>query len=131
MNHVEADRHATLPLAKTQSQVRTLVLGSWLLLLALVWWRQLVQGATLINFGWALFYCVPLLAPLSGLLKGKRYTHAWATLCVLPYFTVGVTEAVANDGIRYWAMSLLGASLLWFFALITYLRVTYKPSDLA
>lgn len=126
MNHLESERPMISPAVKIQSRVRALVLGSWFLLLSLVWWRQLAQGVSLNNFGWALLYCVPLLAPLPGLLKGKRYTHAWATLCVLPYFIVGVTEAVANGSIRYWAMSLLGASLLWFFALISYLRVTLK-----
>lgn len=128
MSYVEANMPVP---TKIQTRARTLVLGAWLMLLIIVWWRQLAQAMGVINFGWALFYSIPLLAPLPGLLIGKRYTHRWAVLCVLPYFIVGVTESVANGSIRYWATSLLGASLLWFFALITYLRVTYKPSGSA
>jgi len=107
-----------------QVRIRTWVLGAWLMLFALVWWRQLAQGSNLVHIGWAIFYSVPLLAPLPGLLKGKRYTHSWATLCVLPYFVVGVTEAVANMASRRWSLALLGAALLWFFAMISYLRAS-------
>lgn len=124
MNDIVRTTPTQLQLLKIQTRVRTGVLSAWVLLILLVGWRQLTQGLTLEQFAWALFYSLPLLAPLPGLLKGKRYTHRWATLCVLPYFTIGVTESIANVSIRYWAMSLLGASLLWFFALITYLRVT-------
>ena len=122
-------RHATL--TPIQVRIRTWVLGAWLMLFALVWWRQLAQRVDLTHLGWAIFYSVPLLAPLPGLLKGKRYTHSWATLCVLPYFVVGVTESVANMANRGWSLGLLGASLLWFFALISYLRVSKSTSGQA
>jgi hypothetical protein len=31
---------------------------------------------------------LPLLAPLNGLIRGKRYTYAWATLFAIPYLDV-------------------------------------------
>lgn len=107
-----------------QARVKTCVWVTWLVLFVLVWWRQLAQDVDLTHLGWAVVYSLPLLAPLPGLLQGKRYTYRWATLCVLPYFIVGATESVANMSIRYWALALLGASLLWFFMMIAYLRVS-------
>lgn len=114
----------SLPLTPRQARVRLLVLGAWSVLFLLVCWHQLIPTINLHTLGWTLFYSLALLIPLPGLLRGRRYTYSWATLCVLPYFIVGITESVANLAIRNWALSLLGASLLWFFALIAYLRVT-------
>lgn len=67
---------------------------------------------------------VPLLLPLVGIVRGDRRTHAWATLCVLPGFVYGLTEVVANPGVRPLAGLTLAASLVFFCALIAYLRVT-------
>lgn len=79
---------------------------------------QLKQAA--IAFG----LCLPLFAPLPGLLRGTRRTFAWATLCVIPYFIVGITEAIANPMGRFWSGACLGLSLLLFVGLIAYLRTT-------
>jgi uncharacterized membrane protein len=67
---------------------------------------------------------VPLLLPLRGLLRRDRRTHAWATLCVAPYFIYGLTEAVANPAVRPVAAAILFASLALFVALVTYLRLS-------
>jgi uncharacterized membrane protein len=112
------------PFTTQQQRVRYYVLATWTLLFVLVCVRQLQQALTLKQLGWALLFSLPLLITLPGLLQGKRYTHTWATLCVLPYFVIGITEAVANNLLRNWALLLLGASLLWFFALLAFLRVT-------
>lgn len=72
----------------------------------------------------ALLTIVPLLLPWPGLICGKRYTHAWGTLCVLPYLILGVVEAVANPAERLWSGASLILSLLLFAALILYLRVS-------
>lgn len=114
----------TIEFSITQARVRLLVLGTWLSLLLLVAGHPFFDSLTPASAIKSLLYSIPLLLPLPGMLKGRRYTHAWATLCVLPYFITGVTEAVANPAIHGWATGLLGASLLWFFALITFLRIT-------
>ena len=72
----------------------------------------------------ALVLLLPLLAPLRGIARGDRRTHASATLCVMPGFVYGLTEAVANPGLRTVAALVLGSSLALFFALVGYLRVT-------
>ena len=67
---------------------------------------------------------VPLLAPLHGLIRGKRYTYAWATLFAVPYLTFCIMELLANPQARWVA----GASLLlvfgWFCTMILFLRVS-------
>lgn len=72
----------------------------------------------------ALALLTPLVAPLPGIVRGDRRTHAWATLCVVPGFVYGLTEVVANPRLRPIALLVLGASLALFFALVAYLRVT-------
>ena len=115
-------------LTAQQQRVRHWVLVSWAALLGLVCWQQLHQELGWSQLGWALCFSLPILVTLPGLWHGRRYTHQWATLCVLPYFIVGVTEAVANAVTRTWALSLLGVSLLWFFALLAFVRVTPKTN---
>ena len=70
---------------------------------------------------------VPLLAPLNGLIRGKRYTYAWATLFAVPYLMFSVTELLVNPQARWVA----GASLLlvfgWFCTMIIFLRVSRGP----
>ena len=73
-----------------------------------------------------LILCVPLLAPLPGLWRAHRYTYQWATLCVMPYFVVGITETIADPTARFWAGGMLAVSLWWFVALIAFLRVTTR-----
>ncbi len=72
----------------------------------------------------------PLLLPLTGIARGERRTYAWATLCIVPAFVYGLTELVANPGARPLAALVLGASLLLFFSLVAYLRVT-RPQPAA
>jgi len=67
---------------------------------------------------------VPLLAPLTGLIRGKRYTYAWATLFAIPYLMFSVTELLVNRQARWVA----GISLLlvfgWFCSMILFLRAS-------
>jgi uncharacterized membrane protein len=65
---------------------------------------------------------LPLLAPLRGLMRGRRYTYAWATLFAVPYFAFALTELLVNPAARWVA----GLSLLlvfgWFCAMLAFLR---------
>jgi uncharacterized membrane protein len=71
----------------------------------------------------------PLWAPLRGMLRGTRKTYAWATLCVIPYFIIGTTEAIANPQHRVWSALCLALALLLFVSLILYLRLTRPAHD--
>jgi uncharacterized membrane protein len=93
-------------------------------LLAIVVAWQLAPGITPTRLLACAVLTCPLWAPLRGLMRGNRKTYAWATLCVIPYFILGVTEAVANPARRGWAGLCLGIALSLFAGLILYLRTT-------
>lgn len=93
-------------------------------LIALVVLWQLSADLSVEHLWLALLLTLPLWAPLRGLIRRDRRTYAWATLCVIPYFILGVTEAIANPVTRAWSAACLALSLLLFVALIGYLRVT-------
>ena len=68
---------------------------------------------------------VPLLIPLFGILRGKRYTYQWASMFVLFYFTEGVVRAWSDRGMS--AKLALGEVLLaviFFLAAIYFARLT-------
>jgi len=41
---------------------------------------------------------LPLLLPLFGILRGRRYTYQWAAMMILLYLTEGVVRGVTEDG---------------------------------
>lgn len=95
-----------------------------LALIAIVFgWRSSVEMSPE-RFAWTLSLTVPLWLPLLGVLRRHRTTYAWATLCVIPYFILGITEAIANPQNRSWAGLCLALALALFVTLILYLRIT-------
>ena len=71
------------------------------------------------------FKALPLLLPLMGILKGRRYTYQWAPMLVLAYFTEGVVRAWSDQGVSAW---LAGAevvlTVVFFFAAIYYAKLS-------
>lgn len=67
---------------------------------------------------------VPLLAPLNGLLKGRRYTYAWATLFAIPYLAFALTELLVNPAARWVAAISLLLVFGWFCSMILFLRAS-------
>ena len=70
---------------------------------------------------------LPLLLPLFGVLRGKRYTYQWSCMFILLYFTEGVVRAWSDTGLS----ALLAAaevmlSVLFFTCAIFYARLTRK-----
>jgi uncharacterized membrane protein len=80
----------------------------------------------LVGYPWPI--CViavlPLLAPLRGLLRGSRYTYAWATLFAIPYLAFAVTEILVNPQARWVAAISLLLVFAWFCAMILFLRAS-------
>lgn len=71
---------------------------------------------------------VPLLAPLFGLLHGRRYTFKWAALLMLPYFTEGVVRSVSESGASArLALAETLLALLFFGTAVAYVRLTRPP----
>jgi uncharacterized membrane protein len=104
--------------------VRATALGLLICLIALVAAWQLSMELATGRMLAAVVLTLPLWAPLRGLLRNERRTYAWATLCVIPYFILGTTEAIANPEHRTWAGLCLLLALMLFVSLILYLRVT-------
>jgi uncharacterized membrane protein len=106
------------------SRLSTLTVGLVFALIAIVVAWQLAGGISATRLLACAVLTCPLWAPLRGLMRRDRRTYAWATLCVIPYFILGVTEAVANSERRMWAGLCLGVALMLFTTLILYLRVS-------
>ena len=53
---------------------------------------------------------LPLLLPLFGILRGRRYTYQWAPMLALAYFVEGVMRGYADSGngaIAAWSQAAL------------------------
>ena len=74
---------------------------------------------------WLVLKVLPLLAPLRGLLHGRRYTFQWAALLIWAYFAEGAVRAWTDRGM---GAALAGAEValaLGFFAAgVAYLRAS-------
>jgi uncharacterized membrane protein len=80
----------------------------------------------LVGYPWlmCLIAVLPLLAPLNGLVRGRRYTYAWATLFAIPYLAFAVTELLANPQARWVAAMSLLLIFAWFCTMILFLRAS-------
>jgi uncharacterized membrane protein len=78
------------------------------------------------GYSWALclLAILPLLAPLNGLIRGRRYTYSWATLFAIPYLAFAVTELLVNPNARWVASLSLLLVFAWFCVMILYLRAS-------
>ena len=68
---------------------------------------------------------LPLLVPLFGVLRGKRYTFQWSSMFILLYFTEGVVRGWGDAApSRNLALVEVGLSLVFFAAVVAYARLT-------
>lgn len=99
-----------------------------LILVCLAWEGWLApfkpQGSTLI------FKALPLLLPLFGILRGKRYTYQWASMFILIYFTEGVVRAWTDNGASAkLALAEVVLTSIFFVCTIFYARLTRNPAE--
>ena len=108
---------------------RAMPTASALRRLAVALWAALavsLLGWIAAGYPWPLciLAMLPLLAPLRGMVRGSRYTYAWATLFAVPYLMFALTELLVNPQAQWVA----GASLLlvfaWFCAMVAFLRIS-------
>lgn len=93
-----------------------------LIFLCLAWESVLAplkpQGSLLI------LKVLPLLLPLFGILKGRRYTYQWAGMLILLYFTEGVVRAWSETGISsQLALIEVVLSMIFFLCAIFYAKL--------
>ena len=74
---------------------------------------------------WLALKALPLLAPLFGILHGKRYTFQWSTLLIWLYVAEGAVRAMTDAGpSAKLAVVELALSLGFFSAAVAYVRST-------
>ena len=110
--------------SSTAESLRAAALALFAALIMLVFVWTLSSGVSASRFLLAAVLTLPLWAPLHGVIRRNRRTFAWATLCVIPYFVLGLTESVANPQGRMWAGACLALAFALFGALIGYLRLS-------
>ena len=94
-----------------------------LIFLCLAW--ELVLAPIRPGGSWLVLKTLPLLLPLMGILKGRRYTYQWAPMLVLAYFSEGVMRAWSETGLSaQLAMAEIALSVVFFFAAIYYAKLS-------
>src|ERR1700690_4352741 len=120
---------AAVPPRNDAMPPRAMPTASALRRLAVALWAALavsLLGWIAAGYPWPLciLAMLPLLAPLRGMVRGSRYTYAWATLFAVPYLMFALTELLVNPQAQWVA----GASLLlvfaWFCAMVAFLRIS-------
>ncbi len=96
-----------------------------LILLALAWETVLAPlkpGGSLL-----MLKAVPLLLPLFGVLRGKRYTYQWSCMFILLYFTEGTVRAWSDTGLSAQLAGIeIALSLVFFTCAIFFARLTRR-----
>ena len=94
-----------------------------LILLGLAW--EMFIAPLRPGGSWLVLKVLPLLAPLMGLLRGRRYTFQWSALLVWAYMVEGLVRAVSDPGpsARLAAIEVVLAAA-FFVAAVLFLRAT-------
>jgi uncharacterized membrane protein len=74
---------------------------------------------------WLVLKVLPLMAPLFGVLRGRRYTFQWSTLLIWLYAAEGATRAYTDTGTSALLATLeFALSIGYFAAAVAYLKAT-------
>jgi len=104
---------------------RRLTLTSYLLLIIwlVVWHFVLTIDKTTSTLFTLLFWVLPILLPVKGLIEGKPYTYAWTNFIVMYYLLHGLTAVYAVEGERLYALVEIILCTLLFTGCSYYARV--------
>ena len=90
-----------------------------------LWWAPLRPGGSLL-----MLKALPLLLPLTGILRGKRYTFQWASMFILLYLMEGLVRASSEHGVsRYLAAVETLFALIFLISTVGYSRLTGQAPD--
>lgn len=85
-----------------------------------LWLAPLKPGGS-----WLVLKALPLLAPLFGILKGRRYTYQWSSLLIQIYLLEGLARATSDSGAMRWlAAAEVALAATFFAAVVVYARLT-------
>jgi uncharacterized membrane protein len=121
LSTVPASATARLNLLAVFSLIGLIVLClSWEL-----WLAPLRPGGS-----WLVLKTLPLLTPWFGIVRGKRYTHQWASLLILPYLAEASARTMSDHGLSaILAMAELALALIFFAATVAYARLTRPTAN--
>lgn len=89
-----------------------------------LWWAPLRPGGSLL-----VLKAIPLLLPLFGILRGKRYTFQWSSMFMLLYLMEGLVRATSEHGTgRYLATAETMFALAFLFSTVGYSLLTRQTS---
>ena len=72
---------------------------------------------------------LPLLLPLFGILRGKRYTYQWASMLILAYLAEGTLRAWSDRGLSASLAAVETALALVFFGCsVYYARIAVRQA---
>lgn len=61
-----------------------------------------------------LFWVIPLLFPMRGMIQGNPYTHAWANFVVMIYFLHGLTAIYTETKWWFALIEIIFATMMFF-----------------
>ena len=89
-----------------------------------LWWAPIRPGGSLLALK-----ALPLLLPLFGILRAKRYTYQWSSMFILLYIMEGLVRATSEHGIsRNLAVVETVLALAFFLSTVAYSRSTQRPT---
>lgn len=98
----------------------SLILLIFLCLAWELWLAPLKPGGSML-----VLKTLPLLIPLFGILRGKRYTYQWTSIFIWLYFTEGVVRTWSDIGIsQKLAFIEVTLCLVFFICVIFYAKLT-------
>ena len=78
---------------------------------------------------WLVLKVLPLMAPLFGVLHGKRYTFQWSTLLIWLYAAEGAARAYTDTGLSAGlALAEFVLALAYFACAVSFLRASRVPA---
>ena len=76
---------------------------------------------------WMVLKALPLMAALSGVLHGRRYTYQWSTLLIWGYIAEGATRAYTDTGLsQRLAIAEAALALAYFVSAVVCVRSSRK-----
>ena len=94
-----------------------------LILLAILW--ELWLAPLHPGGSWLALKVIPLLLPVRGIFKGRRYTYQWSSMLILLYFIEGIVRMFSNTGlVAGLARIETGLALVFFLAAMFYAKLS-------
>jgi len=73
---------------------------------------------------WLVLKVLPLLVAMPGILRGRRYTHQWASMLILLYLMEGLVRATSDAGAPWLPLAEIALALAFFGAALAYVRLS-------